>query len=136
MTPSKKRIIINIALILFFIISGSLYILLSENSNISLISGYISGGVGVALIQLYQNIKIHKNENYKNKVQAENDERNKFINAKSIEITTTILFIITAIFSLVCIFLGKEEYTFVAAGIILLYSIIWLITRTILNKKY
>ena len=58
MTPSKKRIIINIALILFFIISGSLYILLSENSNISLISGYISGGVGVALIQLYQNIKI------------------------------------------------------------------------------
>ena len=134
MTPSKKRIIINIALILFFIISGSLYILLSENSNISLISGYISGGVGVALIQLYQNIKIQKNENYKNKV--ENDERNKFINAKSIEITTTILFIITAIFSLVCIFLGKEEYTFVAAGIILLYSIIWLITRTILNKKY
>ncbi len=69
MTPSKKRIIINIALILFFIISGSLYILLSENSNISLISGYISGGVGVALIQLYQNIKIQKNENYKNKVQ-------------------------------------------------------------------
>ena len=31
---------------------------------------------------------------------------------------------------------GKEEYTFVAAGIILLYSIIWLITRTILSKKY
>lgn len=126
------HITINLSLILLFV---GITISQINKQNLSLYVGFVSGGVGVALLNIIRNIKIYKDEKYKSKTQIEaNDERNILINTKATSITFTILFILIDIAAIVAFILQKMDYLYIFAGIILLSAIIFLITKTILNK--
>lgn len=124
------HITINLSLILLFV---GITISQMNKQNLSLYVGFVSGGVGVALLNIIRNIKIYKDEKYKSKTQIEaNDERNILINTKATSIT--FIFILIDIAAIVAFILQKMDYLYIFAGIILLSAIIFLITKTILNK--
>lgn len=126
------HITINLSLILLFV---GITISQINKQNLSLYVGFVTGGVGVALLNIIRNIKIYKDEKYKSKMQIEaSDERNILINTKATSITFTILFILIDIAAIVAFILKKMDYLYIFAGIMLLSAIIFLITKVILNK--
>ena len=126
------HITINLSLILLFV---GITILQINKQNSSSYIGVVTGGVGVAIINIIRNIKIYKDKKYKSKIQIEaNDERNILINTKATSITFTILFFVIDIAAIVAFILQKIDYLYIFGGIILLSAIIFLITKIILNK--
>ena len=137
MKKEQKNILVNLFLIAAFITIGIIYFFITEDKNISAIIGGISGGVVVALLNIFRNVKMQKNEFYKKQVEIEGaDERNIFLNLKAINITCTILLFLGAIFSLICVFLGKRIFLYFFPVILLLFSVIFFISKAILEKKY
>lgn len=128
----KKNIFANIGVIIFFILLTLIYFYINNsNPNLKSILGAVFGGISVGIINICINMK------KKEKIEVqENDERNTFIRQKANEITSTFLIIAISLYGLLCIFLNKLDHLHSIAIFLGLYSIIFLITVAILNKKY
>lgn len=128
----KKNIFANIGVIIFFILLTLIYFYINNsNPNLKSISGAVFGGISVGIINICINMK------KKEKIEVqENDERNTFIRQKAYEITSTFLINAISLYGLLCIFLNKLDHLHSIVFFLGLYSIIFLITVAILNKKY
>ena len=128
----KKNIFVNIGVIIFFILLTLIYFYINNsNPNLKSILSAVFGGISVGIINICKNMK------KKEKIEVqENDERNTFIRQKANEITSTFLIIAISLYGLLCIFLNKLDHLHSIAFFLGLYSIIFLITVAILNKKY
>ncbi len=99
-------------------------------------------GFGVAMfvvgtLFLLRNIKYHKNEKYREKVDVQNtDERNKFISMKAWSWSGYLFVIIAAIGTIAFKLAGKEDLMMLASGSICLVMCLYWISYMILRKKY
>ncbi|NLK46136.1 MAG: hypothetical protein GX297_05710 [Treponema sp.] len=135
MIKTKKLLLVNI-LILVICITLSICCIVFRKTVSSYI-GALSGVVFVTVFSLLRCIKMIKNPDYKKQVEIDiNDERTKKINAETASITGFIIIMICSVCGIITIFLNKFDYLYIFGSVVLLYSIIYLVVKALINKKY
>lgn len=135
MIDPKKFFIKTLIMFILIIICGVL-LFVTHKTQVEYI-GLISGGLLVTSINLVHSIAVLTNKDYKKLVEIEaKDERTLTINSKASEITSFITMIISCFGAIAGILFNKLEYLWIFGGMILFYSVTFLITKAILNKKY
>lgn len=128
----RKKIFANIGVIVFFILLTLIYFYINNsNPNLNAISGAVFGGISYSIISIFINMK------KKEKIEIqENDERNTFIRQKAIEIASNFVIISISLYGLICIFINKLEHLYYISVLLGIYSIVFITSCVILNKKY
>lgn len=135
MIDQKKSFIKTLIMFILIIICGVL--LFATHKTQAEYIGLISAGLLVTSINLVHSIAVLTNKDYKKLVEIEaKDERTLTINSKASEITSFITMIISCLGAIAGILFNKLEYLWIFGGMILFYSVTFLITKAILNKKY
>ena len=131
---SKKKIVIQILEILAGIILLGLGIAGKMDEFWSGMGGAL---IGVGAMHLVQNIRYHKNPDYRENVNTErNDERNQFLNMKAWQLTAVWFMMIAAIGTFIFKFAGREDLMMLcSSGICLMITLYW-ICFLVLKKKY
>ena len=131
---SKKRIVIQIVEIVVGIILLGLGIAGKVDEFWSGMGGAL---IGVGAMYLVQTVRYHKNEAYRENTDTErNDERNKFLQMKSWQMTAGWFTMIAAIGTFVFKFTGKEDLMMLCSGGICLMVILYWVCYLYLKKKY
>ena len=124
--------ILGISSLIFLAIS---YEKISEEL-LSYLSGFSSGIIVIGIITLIKYTRIMKNEKISKKLEnANNDERLKIINNKSMAISFRISVIIEAVISMICAVYNKMEIAEYLGLAICFQIIVYLLTYFIVNKK-
>ncbi len=128
----RKKIFANIGVIVFFILFTLIYFYINNsNPNLNAISGAVFGGISYSIISIFINMK------KKEKIEIqENDERNTFIRQKAIEIASNFVIISISLYGLICIFINKLDHLYYISVLLGIYSIVFITSCVILNKKY
>ncbi len=135
MIDQKKSFIKTLIMFILIIICGVL-LFVTHKTQAEYI-GLLSAGLLVTSINLVHSIAVITNKDYKKLVEIEaKDERTLTINSKASEITSFITMIISCLGAIAGILFNKLEYLWIFGGMILFYSVTFLITKAILNKKY
>lgn len=135
MIDQKKSFIKTLIMFILIIICGVL-LFVTHKTQVEYI-GLLSAGLLVTSINLVHSIAVLTNKDYKKLVEIEaKDERTLTINSKASEITSFITMIISCLGAIAGILFNKLEYLWIFGGMILFYSVTFLITKAILNKKY
>lgn len=135
MINPKKLLVKNLIMLVFFVVFGICCVITGRTSSTYL--GFTVGGIAVLLLTTIRTIKMLKNQDFKKQVEIDaNDERTKMINAKTSEITTFILLMVCCTGGFVSMFLDKNDYLYIFGGLVILFALVYLITKAILNKKY
>lgn len=131
---SKKRIVIQILELL----AGFLLLGLGIAGKVDEFWSGMGGAlIGVGGMYLIQTVRYHKNEAYRENVNTErSDERNKFLQMKSWQITAGWFTMIAAIGTFVFKFTGKEELMMLSSGGICLMGTLYWVCYLYLKKKY
>jgi uncharacterized membrane protein len=100
------------------------------------------GGMGTALIfvgciSLLRQVRYHKNEEYKEKVDIEsNDERNRYLRMKAWSCTGYIFVLIAAVASIMLKIMGLDQYSLVAGYCVCIMVVLYWISFLLLRRKY
>ena len=131
---SKKRIVIQIVEIVVGIILLGLGIAGKVDDFWSGMGGAL---IGVGAMYLVQTVRYQNNEEYRENTDTErNDERNKFLQMKSWQMTAGWFTMIAAIGTFVFKFAGKEDLMMLCSGGICLMVILYWVCYLYLKKKY
>lgn len=131
---SKKRIVIQIVEIVVGIILLGLGIAGKVDDFWSGMGGAL---IGVGAMYLVQTVRYQNNEEYRENMDTErNDERNKFLQMKSWQMTAGWFTMIAAIGTFVFKFAGKEDLMMLCSGGICLMVILYWVCYLYLKKKY
>jgi len=128
----------RIALDIFWIVLGSLLMILSKIGIIDvLFSGMGGGFIVVGIIQLIRAIRYKKDDEYKEKIDIEvNDERNKTIRMMAWSWTGYLMVIILSVITLIETVISNSFIAQICAFIICLILVIYWISYFVLQKKY
>ncbi len=130
----SRRIVLSIAWIL---VGAVIFVLGIMGILDEFWSGFGGALSVVGILQLIRHIRYKTNEEYKEKIDtAVNDERNKFLSARAWAWTGYIMILVTAVGAVVFRVMGKDELCSLCAIAVSLMAIIYLITYTILKRKY
>ena len=131
---SKKRIVIQIVEIVVGIILLGLGIAGKVDEFWSGMGGAL---IGVGAMYLVQTVRYQNNEEYRENTDTErNDERNKFLQMKSWQMTAGWFTMIAAIGTFVFKFTGKEDLMMLCSGGICLMVVLYWVCYLYLKKKY
>lgn len=131
---SKKRIVIQIVEIVVGIILLGLGIAGKVDEFWSGMGGAL---IGVGVMRLVQMVRYQNNEAYRENTDTErNDERNKFLQMKSWQMTAGWFTMIAAIGTFAFKFAGKEELMMLCSGGICLMVILYWACYLYLKRKY
>lgn len=131
---NKKRM----ALSVFWIIIGVILFVLALMQIIdqSMWAGIGGGLIGAGAAMLIRNIKYITNEEYKEKIDIQNnDERNKFLANKAWAWAGYCYVMIAAAASIALMIVGRPEYVLVSGSLCLMIVLYWL-CYVILRRKY
>lgn len=131
---NKKRM----ALSVFWIIIGVILFVLALMQIIdqSMWAGIGGGLIGAGAAMLIRNIKYITNEEYKEKIDIQNnDERNKFLANKAWAWAGYCYVMIAAVASIALMIVGRPEYVLVSGSLCLMIVLYWL-CYVILRRKY
>lgn len=129
----------RLALSIIYVVIGIVLIALSiaEILDSSFYSGMGGGLIAVGVLQIIRNIKYRSNQEYKERVDIEeNDERNRFIHMKSWSWTGYIIVLVNAVGSIVATVMNQDlirSYCLYSVCVIL---IVYWISYMIVSKKY
>ena len=110
-------------------------------SAIGLIDSYwggMGGGlIGVGIVFLIRSIRYKRDPEYKEEYDVEmNDERNKFIRLKAWSWAGYLFVMITAIGTIVCKLLGREDLMMFCSGCVCLVLVLYWLSYLVLKNKY
>lgn len=135
MINPKKLLIKNIIMFCLFVLCAVLCVIFHKMEAPYV--GAIAGGMAAIVYNLIRGLKLMKNEEYKKQAEIDaKDERTLMLNSKTSEITGFVVLMICCIGGIISIVLDKIDYLLIFGGIVLIHSLIYYVTRFILNKKY
>ena len=100
-------------------------------------SGMGGAFIAVGAIRMFRNVRISKNEAYREKIETESkDERNRFLAGKAWAWAGYLFVIIAAASSIGLRIAGKNELTLMASGSVCLMIVLYWGSYFYLRKKY
>ena len=100
-------------------------------------NGMGSAFVVLGIVQLLRRYRLNKNEEYREKVNIEeNDERNHFLRNKAWAWTGYVFVLSAAVLSIVLRILGQDTLSMVASMAVCYMLIVFWISYAVLKKKY
>lgn len=100
-------------------------------------SGMGGALAAVGLISTIRNFRLNRNPEYKEKYETEiNDERNRFISTKAWSWAGYLFVMITAIGTIVCKLLGREDLMMFCSGCVCLVLVLYWLSYLVLKNKY
>ena len=100
--------------------------------------GGMGGGlIGVGIVFLVRSIRYKRDPEYKEEYDIEmNDERNKYIRLKAWSWAGYLFVMITAIGTIVCKLLGREDLMMFCSGCVCLVLVLYWLSYLVLKQKY
>ncbi|MCQ2592636.1 MAG: hypothetical protein MJ188_07605 [Treponema sp.] len=131
----KKLLVKNCIMLGMFIAFGISCFIMGKRDSTYL--GFTIGGISVVMLSTIRVIKMMKNEDYKKQVEIEaKDERSKMINEKTSEVTNFVMSMICCVCGFLSMLFDKKDYLIIFGGLLIIFALVYFISKTIFNKKY
>lgn len=131
---TKKRMILQVV----YILAGVVLLGLGIAGKVDEFWSGLGGGLtGVGAMYLVQNIRYQRNPEYRENVNTErNDERNKFLSMKAMQMAAGWFIVIAAVGTYIFKFAGKEDLMMLCGGGVCLMTFLYWICYFYVRKKY